>query len=95
MTFTSNANKKIYYRDGHYTILVLIKNQNPAIVFQMLSWGFRVSGIFFLFCILSMHSKRELSFDSCRFLLLDGPLDVIGVLKFEVYNKRPSSRKAS
>ena len=56
--------------------------------------GFQGILHFFLIYILSMHSKRELSFDRCRFLLFGGPLNVIGVLRFEVYNKRPSSRKS-
>ena len=34
-----------------------------------------------------------MSFDSCRFLLLGGPFNVIGVLKIEVYNKGQSSSK--
>ena len=67
-----NANKKKYYRDEHYTNLFLIKNLKLAIVMKMLSWGFRAFGIFFLICILS---KEELSFERCRFLLLDGPLN--------------------
>ena len=40
---------------------------------------------FFLICELSMHSKRGLYFDGCQFLLFGGPLNVIGVFKFEVY----------
>ena len=87
MTLNTNANMKKYYRNEHYTILVLIKNLKLAIVLQMLSWGFRAFGIFFLICVLSMHSKRVLYFDSCRFLLLGGSSNVIGVLKFEVYYK--------
>ena len=58
--------------------------------------GFQGVWRFFLICVLSMHSKRVLSFDSCRFLLLGRSLNVIWiwVLKFDVYNKRPSSRKS-
>ena len=37
-----------------------------------------------------MHSKRELSFDSRLFLLLN----VAGVLKSEVYNKGPYAKKS-
>ena len=35
-TLNSNTIKKQYYRGGHYTILVLIKNLKLASVFQML-----------------------------------------------------------
>ena len=45
MTLSSNARKKKYFRDGHYTILVLIKNLKLASVLQMLSWGVRAFGI--------------------------------------------------
>ena len=45
MTLNSNANKKTYYRDGHYTIVVLIRNLKLATVLQMVSWGFRAFGI--------------------------------------------------
>ena len=48
MTLNSNANnkRKKYYRDRHYTILVLIKNLKLVIVLQMLSWDFRAFDIF-------------------------------------------------
>ena len=36
ITLNSNAVKNTYYRDGHYTILVLIKNLKLASVLQML-----------------------------------------------------------
>ena len=45
----------MYYHDGYYTILVLIKNLKVAGVLQMLSLGFRAFGIFawfiYLVCI--------------------------------------------
>ena len=85
MTLNSNETKKIYSRDGHYIILVFIKNLKLAIVLQMLWWGFRVFGFSSWFVYLACIQKREPSFDSCRFLLLGGPLNVIGFLKFEVY----------
>ena len=87
MPLNSNAIQKKYYCDGHYRILVLIKNLKLASVLQMLSRVFRSFGIFFFLIhiyILSVHSKREFFFDNFRFLLLGGPLNVIGVLKFVV-----------
>ena len=45
----------------------------------------------FLNFMLSIYAQTELSFDVCLFLLLGGPLNVIGVLKFEVSIKGRSS----
>ena len=88
--FKFKRNKEKYYRDGHYTILVLIKILKLTAVLQMLSWGFTTFAIL-LDSYTYYASKIELSFDSCLFLLFGGPLNVIEILKLEIYKKIPSS----
>ena len=49
--------------------------------------GFRYICHFFLDLYTLYVFEKRISFDSCLFLLLCGPLNVIRVLKFAVYNK--------